>query len=128
MPDLGFRDNVMGPQPIAERRPIPQEVIDLVARILTLLAEGKSNELIAMAVDNAQDEVAKLSAAVKPNLYRGKDIVATARTNQHFWIKAKLTAPDTKPFTLQLRLGPDGDRLRIWQATNLSDARSAWTK
>jgi hypothetical protein len=84
--------------------------------------------LEAITVDDAKEETARIAAAVKAGVYTGKSIVATARTNQHFWIKAKLTGPDAKPFTLQLRLGPDGDRWQIWQVTDLSNSRSGWTK
>jgi len=128
MPDMGYRDNVMGPQPIAKRKPVPQSLLDSVTRILDLLADGKGSELIAMTVDTAKDETAKLAAAVKAGTYNDKSVIATARTNEHYWIKAKLTGPDAKPLTLQFRLGPDGDRWVIWQATNLSDSRSGWTR
>src|ERR1039458_4977568 len=106
MPDMGFRDNVMGPQPIAKRNPIPQNLLDVVARILDLLADGKGSEVTAMAVDTAKDETAKLAAAVKAGTYNDKSVVATARTNEHYWIKAKLTGPTAKPLTVQFRLGP----------------------
>ena len=128
MPDMGFRDNVMGPQPIAKRKPIPESLKATVARILDLLADGKSSELSALAVDTAKDETARLTSAVKAGTYKDKGVLAIARTNEHYWIKAKLTGPDAKPFAFQLRLGPDGDRWVIWEATNLSDSRSAWTR
>jgi hypothetical protein len=128
MPDMGFRDNVMGPQPIAHRKAIPESVLETVHKILDLLASGKSAAVSALAVDSAKDEVASLAAVIKPGIYNEKNIVATARTNDHFWIKAKLTGPDARPFTLQLRMGPSGDRLMIWEATNLSDVRSGFSK
>jgi len=128
MPDMGYRDNVMGPQPIAHRKPIPQSLHDAVARILDLLAEGKNSDLIAMAVDTAKDEVAKLGSAAKAGIYNNKRVLATARTSEHYWIKAILTGPDVRPFIAQFRLGPDGDRWLIWEATNLSDARSGWSR
>jgi hypothetical protein len=128
MPDMGYRDNVMGPQPIAHRKPIPETLMETVGRILDLLADGKSLELTAMAVDTAKDETAKLASTVRAGIYSDKNVLATARTSEHYWIKAKLTGPDAKPFIVQLRLGPDGDRWVIWQATNLSDSRSAWTR
>ena len=128
MPDMGFRDNVMGPQPIAHRKAIPESVLDAVRNILDLLASGKRAEVSTMAVDSAKDEVASLAAAIKPGIYNDRSIVGTARTNDHYWIKAKLTGPDAKPFTLQLRMGPSGGRLMIWEATNLSDVRSGFTK
>jgi hypothetical protein len=128
MADMGYRDNVMGPQPIAQRKLIPQSLLDTVARILELLAAGNSGELSAMAVDTAKAETAKLAAAVKAGTYNDKSVLGTARTNEHYWIKARLTGHDVKPLTLQLRLGPDGDRWVIWEASNLSDSRSAWTR
>jgi len=81
MPDMGYRDNVMGPQPIAKRKPVPQSLLDSVTRILDLLANGKGSELIAMTVDTAKDETAKLAAAVKAGTYNDKSVIATARTN-----------------------------------------------
>jgi len=128
MPDMGFRDNVMGPQPIAQRKPIPAAVLEAVHHILDLLADGKDAEASAMAVDSAKDEIASLAAAVKAGIYNDKSIVGTARTNEHYWIKARLTGPDAKPFTLQLRMGPSGDKWLIWEATNLSDVRSGFSK
>jgi hypothetical protein len=125
---MGFRDNVMGPQPIAHRKAIPGDVVDSVARILDLLIDGKGAQASAMAVDSAKDEIASLAAAIKPGIYNDKGIVGTARTNDHYWIKAKLTGPGAKPFTLQLRMGPSGDRLMIWEATDLSNVRSGFTK
>jgi hypothetical protein len=128
MPDMGFRDNVMGPQPIARRKPIPEAVLEAVRQILELLADGNGAEAAAMAVDSAKDEVGSLAAAIKPAVYNDKSIVGTARTNEHYWIKARLTGPDAKPFTLQLRMGAKGDQWLIWEATNLSDVRSGFTK
>ena len=128
MGDMGFRDNVMGPQPIAHRKPIPEGLMVTVRRILDLLADGKGSELIAMSVDTAKDETAKLAAAVKAGVYNDKSVIATARTNEHYWIKTKLTGSDAKPVILQFRLGPDAGKWLIWEATNLSEARSGWTR
>jgi len=128
MPDMGYKENVMGPQPIAPRKPIPEAVLETVHHILGLLADGKGAEASTMAVDSAKDEIAKLAAAIKAGIYNDESIVATARTNEHYWIKAKLTGPDAKPLIVQFRLGADGDRWLIWEATNLSDARSGWTR
>jgi hypothetical protein len=128
MPDMGFRDNVMGPQPIAQRKPIPDAVLEAAHYILDLLANGNGAEASTLAVESAKDEVASLAAAIKPGIYNDKSIVGTARTNQHYWIKARLTGPDAKPFLLQLRMGAKGDRLMIWEATNLSDVRSGFSK
>lgn len=109
MPDMGYRDNVMGPQPIGKRKPIPESLMKAVTQILDLLAEGKGSELTAMSVEPAKDEIAKLASAVNPGIYSDKSVIAMARTNEHYWIKAKLSGPDAKPFTFQLRLGPSAD-------------------
>jgi hypothetical protein len=128
MPDMGYRDNVMGPQPIAPRKGIPESLLATVHRILDSIASGTGAEASSMAVESAKDEFARLAAAVKSGVYNDKSIVGTARTNDHYWIKAKLTGPDAKPLTIQFRFGPDGDGWMIWQVTNLSEARSAWTR
>ncbi|HXN87368.1 MAG TPA: hypothetical protein VN867_14940 [Candidatus Binataceae bacterium] len=128
MPDLGFRDNVMGPQPIAKKKPVPQDLLDTVAQILDLLIEGNATGLTTLATASAKDETARLASAVKAGSYNDKIVIATARTNDHYWIKAKLTGPDTKPFVLQLRMGLDRGKWLIWEAMNLSDMRSAWTR
>ncbi|HLI81484.1 MAG TPA: hypothetical protein VKV03_15955 [Candidatus Binataceae bacterium] len=128
MPDMGYKDNVMGPQPIAPRKSIPESLLATVRHILDLLADGKGADASSMAVDSAKDELSQLAASVKAGVYNDKRIVGTARTNDHFWIKAKLSGPDAKPLTIQFRMSADGDRWLIWEASNLSDARSAWTK
>lgn len=128
MPDLGFRDNVMGPQPIAQKKPVPQDLLDTVARILDLLIQGNAMALTELARATTKDETARLVSAVKAGSYNDKSVIATARTNDHYWIKAKLTGPDAKPFVVQLRMGLDGGQWVIWEAMNLSDLRSAWTR
>jgi len=128
MPDMGYRDNVMGPQPIAARKAVPESLLNAVHRILDLIADGKGGDASSMAEDSAKDELAQIAVAVKAGVYNDKSIVGTARTNDHYWIKTKLTGPDAKPLTIQFRMGPNGDSWLIWQVTNLSDARSAWTR
>ena len=131
MADLGYRDNVMGPQPIATRKPVPQEMLDSVHRMLDLLAAGKANELAALAVDSAKDETSRIASGIKAGTYNDKKVIAMARTSEHYWIKARMTGPEMKPFIIQLRVGQvrvgDGEWL-IWEATNLTDAKSGWTK
>lgn len=128
MPDLGFRDNVMGPQPIAKKKPIPADLMDTVAQILDMLVEGKGTGLAALAKASAKDETARLASAVKAGTYNDKLVIATARTNDHYWIKAKLTGTEAKPFVFQLRMGLEAGSWVIWEAMNLSDLRSAWTR
>lgn len=128
MPDMGIRGNVLGPQPIAARKPIPQDVIDTVARVMELLAAGSADALAPFAAEKARDELLRLASAVEAGKYDDQEIVGTARTNEHYWIKARLSGPGVKPFTFQIRLGRDGDRWSVWQAMNLSGLRSAWTR
>jgi hypothetical protein len=128
MADLGFRENVMGPQPIAQRKPIPQDMLDTVARFLDLLAQGNGAELSQMAVESTKEQASALASVVKPGAYNDKSVMATARTNEHYWVKAKMTGPGIKPFIVQLRLGPQSGGWIIWEIMNLSNARSAWTK
>lgn len=128
MPDLGFRENVLGPQPIARRKPIPQAMLQTVDRVMDLLADGRAWELAAIAVESAKDETARLAAAVEPGVYSDKRVLATARTNEHYWVKARMTGPGTKPFVFQLRLGTRDGKWLIREAMNLTGVRSAWTK
>ena len=128
MPDLGYRENVMGPQPISARKPMPADMLAAVDRFLSLLRSGDANALREMAVENTKDQVANLAASVKPGAYDDRKVLASARTNEHYWVKAKLTGPDIKPFIVQLRLGNENGKWLIWQTMNLTDARSAWTK
>ncbi len=128
MADLGFRENVMGPQPIAHRKPVPQDMLDTVQRFLDLLADGNGAELAAMATESARDEAAGLAASVKAGSYNDRRVLATARVSEHYWVKAKMTGPGTKPFVVQLRVGMDGGQWRVWETMNLTDARSAWSK
>jgi hypothetical protein len=129
MADMGFRENVMGPQPIAQRKPIPQDMLDTVTRFLDLLAQGKGAELAGMTIESNREQASALASAVKPGAYNDKSIMATARTNDHYWVKAKMTGPGgLKPFIVQLRLGPHGGGWIIWEIMNLTDARSAWSK
>ncbi len=128
MPDMGIRGNVLGPQPIAARKPVPDEVLATVARVMDLLARGSREELAALAVERERDALARLASAVEPGNYDRREIVGTARTNDHYWIKARMSGAGGTPFLFQLRLGLNGDRWAVWQAINLTGLRSAWTR
>ena len=110
---------------------MPPEMLAAVDRFLESLAKADAAALREMAVESAKDEVANLAASVKPGAYNDRRVLATARTNLHYWVKAKLTGAETKPFVIQLRLGeeePESGRWLVWQTMNLTNARSAWTK
>jgi hypothetical protein len=128
MADMGFRENVLGPQPIARRKPIPQEMLQTVHRVMDLIADGKGSEMAALAAESARDQIARLASAAEPGNYSERQIIGTARTNEHYWVKARMSGPEAKPFTFQLRLGLSGGKWTIWEAMNLTAIRSAWTR
>ena len=41
---------------------------------------------------------------------------------------ARLHGPRAEPFTMQLRLGEYDGEWRVWEATNLTGRRGAWTR
>lgn len=128
MPELGNRANVMGPQPIAERKPPPAEMLAAAERMLKLLAEGDQSGLEAMAAPNTLGELSQLAQSSRPGMYDKREIIAQARVNSHYYVKARLSGASVEPFLLQVRLGERDGRWLIWEAKNLSGRRSAWTK
>ncbi len=128
MPDLGNRANVMGPQPIAQPLPIPPGVTAASERIVKLIAAGDCAGLVAMAVERARADAGALAHGVRAGAYNNHEIVGQARANQHYYVKARLIGPDAAPMLIQVRLGEQDGRWMIWEATNLTGRRSAWTK
>jgi hypothetical protein len=119
---------VIGPQPIAERTPVPAPMRAAADHFLALLTEGKHEELSLMATPAGGREVAEVAAAVPANVYSRHEIIATARINQHHYVKARLIGHGVAPLTLQFRLGECDGRWLVWEAMNLSDGRAAWTR
>jgi hypothetical protein len=128
MPDLGNRSRVMGPQPIAQRFVVPPAMLAAADHILELLAGGRRAELEALAVEKTSDELRALIDAVAPGTYESHRIIAHAKANDHYYVKARLFGPRGASFTLQLRLGEREQRWLIWEAVNLSSGRTAWTR
>jgi hypothetical protein len=128
MSNLGERINVMGPQPIFSRSEIPAAMIATAEKILDLMAAGDADGLIAMAAPSREGELATVGAAVKPGTYDRHEIIATARINYHHYIKARLYGPRAQPFTVQFRLGEHEGEWRVWEASNLTGIRGAWTR
>ena len=129
MPDLGNRSSVMGPQPIAKRFAVPPAMLAAADRILQLLAQGGRAELEALVVARAAGELRELMDAVAPGAYESHKIIAHAKANEHYYVKARLFgARAAAPFTLQLRLGPREGRWVIWEAVNLAGGRTAWSR
>jgi len=128
MPDLGNRANVMGPQPIAHRAEIPSGVIATANKIIDLVSRGDSADIEALAIERARSDAEALAKASSGRDIRDKDIAAIARTNKHYWIKARLSdASGAKPIVFQIRLGENDGRWMIWEAMNLTNS-SPWTR
>jgi len=128
MPDLGNRSSVMGPQPIAKRFEVPPAMIAAANHILELLAGGRRAELEALGVSKAPGELRELMDAIAPGIYGRHQVIAHAKANNHYYVKARLFGARAAPFTLQLRLGEHEGRWAIWEAVNLSVGRTAWTR
>lgn len=128
MPDLGNRSSVMGPQPIAKRFTVPPSMLATANHILELLAQVRRAELEALAVAKATGELLQLMDAIAPGAYQSHEIIAHAKANNHYYLKARLFGARAAPFTLQLRLGEHEGRWAIWEAVNLSGGRTAWTR
>jgi len=128
MPDLGERANVMGPQPIMRRTPVPSATITAAERVLELLATCKPVELAELAMSQSKLDVAEIAAAVHPGTYDHHEILATARVKDHHFVKARLCGPRADPFTVMFRLGEHDGRWMIWDAINLTGRRGALSR
>ena len=128
MPDLGERANVMGPQPIMRRTPIPSAMITAAEHVLELLATCKPVELAALAMPQSESDVAEIAGAVHPGTYDHHEILATARVKDHHFVRARLCGPRADPFTVMFRLGEHDGRWMIWDVINLMGRRGALSR
>ena len=128
MPDLGNRSSVMGPQPIAKRFVVPPAMLETADHILELLSQGRRAELEALSVPKAAGELRDLMDAIASGAYESHEIIAHAKANNHYYVKARLFGERSALFTLQLRLGESEGHWAIWEAVNLSGGRTAWTR
>jgi hypothetical protein len=128
MPDLGNRSSVMGPQPIARRFVVPAAMLAAGDRILEMLTQGRRAELQTLVAAQAAGELGDLIDAIAPGAYSRHEIIAHAKANDHYYVKARLFGSGVAPFTLQLRLGEHEGRWAIWEAVNLTGGRTAWTR
>jgi hypothetical protein len=128
MPDLGNRANVMGPQPLSKPVETPKEVIDAALRVASLVASHNPGALESLALEACRNELTSLAKNAPPGKYRDAEIVGVARVNQHYFVKLQLPRSDGELFKIQLRVGQHDGRWMVWDAMNLSDKRSAWTK
>ncbi len=128
MPDLGNRSSATGPQPIADRFVVPPAMLAAADHILELLAHSRRAELEALVAAKATGELRGLMDAIAPGAYQSHEIIAHAKANNHYYLKARLFGARATSFTLQLRLGEHEGRWIIWEAVNLSGGRTAWTR
>jgi hypothetical protein len=128
MPDLGYRGNVLGPQPIGRRKPVPEGVIAAAERMMELIAAGDRAGLEALATAGAKEEAAAMARHGRPGSYDSKEIVTHARVNDHYYVKARLRGPGVEPVMVQVRFGQQDGRWLIWDAVDLTGRRSGWTK
>ena len=128
MPELGDRSRAIGPQPIGERSAPPPAMLAAADRILDLLAQRSRAALNALVAEKAATELAALIDSIPPAAYVSHEIIAHAKANDHYYVKARLVGENAESFTLQLRLGARGGRWIIWEAVNLTGGRTAWTR
>jgi hypothetical protein len=128
MADLGNRSSAMGPQPIAERFVVPPAMLATFDHIMELLEQGRRADLEALVASKAVGELRELMDAIAPGEYQRHEIIAHAKANHHYYVKARMFGARAAPFTLQLRLGERDGRWIVWEAVNLAGGRTAWTR
>ena len=128
MPDLGERGYVMGPQPIAKVKVAPPAMLEAAATLLNALIWCDKGAVLAMTNPDMADEMGRIASAIKPGTYAKFELIGQARVSNHYFIKARLVGDGATPFTIQFRLGLDGERWTVREAMNLTGRRSAWTR
>jgi hypothetical protein len=128
MAELGIRGNVMGPQPIAQRTPLPPAMLEAAERVLAMLKRGDREGLLAISAPAAAHSLGVVAAAIAPGLYDRHEVIATARVIHHYYVKARLFGDGIEPLTIQIRLGDKDGTWLVWEALNLSGRRAAWTR
>ena len=134
MSELGNRAHVMGPQPIARIVEPPADMLAAADAILAALVAGRRAEIEAASAEQASEAMLKIADSIKPGAYDKVEIIGQARIAKHWYTKARLTGRNAKPFTLQFRLGLESaeskaaGRWTVREATNLTEARSAWSR
>ena len=127
MPDLGKRGNVMGPQPIASRKPVPPPLLEGAQHLAELMNAHRIADAVEMAVPQARGQLEKVAQDAAKGSYRGCEIVGIARINVHYYVKVRMAGAPS-PFVFQARFGEREGRWMVWDAVNLSGDRMGWTK
>ncbi len=127
MADLGFRENVMGPQPIGKIVEQPPEVREAADHFIHALMRGDIDAAKAMTEPQAYDDLKTLAAAIAPERHDKIEYIGGARIARHFFLKVRL--PGTPPVKFQFRLGqnPAGE-WTMREANDLTGRRSAWSR
>jgi hypothetical protein len=128
MADLGIRGNVMGPQPIARRQPLPSEMLEAAERVIAMFECGDVSGLAAISVPAVVNEVRTIAASVSAGRYTRHEIIAAARVIQHYYLKVRMFGDGIEPFSIQFRLGHKDRQWLIWEIINLNGRRAAWTR
>jgi hypothetical protein len=128
MADLGIRGNVMGPQPIAQRQPLPPEMFEAAERVIAMFERGDVQGLAAISVPAVVSEVRTIASNIAPGRYTRHEIIAAARVIRHYYLKVRMFGDGIEPFSIQFRLGHKDDQWLIWEIVNLTGRRAAWTR
>lgn len=128
MPDLGERGNVMGPQPIGKVVEPPAAMLAAAAELLTAIMRGDLASAEAMTTQQAREDIARITHALKPGAYDKYELIGRGRVARHYFLKARLTGNNAQPITIQFRLGEDAGKWTVREVLNLTGRRSAWTK
>jgi len=127
MADLGFRENVMGPQPIGKFVEEPPELRQTADRLIEALMRGDMEAAKAMTDPQAYEDLQALAAAIAPEHYDTIEYIGRARVAKHFFLKVLL--PGTPPVKFQFRLGQNAaGEWTMREANDLTGRRSAWSR
>jgi hypothetical protein len=128
MADLGIRGNVMGPQPIAQRQPLPPAMFEAAEHVIAMFERGDVQGLAAISVPAVASEVRTIASSISPGHYTRHEIVAVARVIHHYYLKVRMFGDAVEPFSIQFRLGHKDGQWLIWEIINLTGRRAAWTR
>jgi hypothetical protein len=127
MADLGYRENVMGPQPIGRIVEQPPEVREAADRFIQALMRGDVDAAKAMTEAQAYEDLKALTAAIAPGRYDKVEYIGGARVAKHFFLKVRL--PGTPAVKFQFRLGQNAaGEWTMREANDLTGRRSAWSR
>ncbi|HTT74640.1 MAG TPA: hypothetical protein VMF50_01505 [Candidatus Binataceae bacterium] len=128
MAELGIRGNVMGPQPIAQRQPLPPDMMETAERVIRMFERGDAEALAAISLPAVAGDVGAIATGLTSGLYTRHEIIAAARVIHHYYLKVRILGDGVEPFSIQFRLGRKDGQWLIWEIINLTGRRAAWTR